>query len=226
MKIPLNLPLLILTSLTYVQCNGQAEGPPVGQVEKILKEGGSVSSVLTDPAYMNLHPTTSFRELIKKYADSSAVDISPAGEPGKRIRVLVTVNDESGNPVSDALVYFYQTDAKGWYSANSPHVGGSEGDTRQARLFGYARSNGRGQFEIHTVKPSGYPQSDLPAHIHIHFEKPGFRNYVTELLFDDDERLVGPVRQQSIQYRFAVAKPENPPTGFDQQFSYSLVWRK
>jgi len=41
--------------------------------------------------------------------------------------------------------------------------------------FGYAKTDTSGKFEIHTVKPSGYPQSELPAHIHV--EVPKHENY-------------------------------------------------
>lgn len=226
MKIQNKLFSLFLASLVFAQCNGQTTNSLLADAAKALGQGTSVSTILTDPNYMSLHPDKEFRELIKKYADTSAVNISPADEPGKKIRIIVSVKNDSGEPVKNALVYFYQTDAKGWYAARSPHVGGNEGDMRQARLFGYGRTGEAGQLEIHTIKPSGYPQSDLPAHIHIHFERDGYRSYVTELLFDDDERLIGNVREQSIRYQFQISKPEQAPAGFDQQFSYSVTFNK
>ena len=73
----------------------------------------------------------------------------------------------------------------------APHVLKYEGDMRYARLFGYVKTNKNGRFELHTVKPSGYPKSDLPSHIHVHVTAAGYSSYVTEFLFDDDERLKG-----------------------------------
>ena len=103
-----------------------------------------------------------------------------------------------------------------------PHVGGNEGDMRHARLFGYVKTDINGKFELHTIKPSGYPGSDLPAQIHVHVWAKGYRNFVNEFLFDDDERLVGEIREQSIQNRFLVQKPEKAAAPFEQQFSYSI----
>jgi protocatechuate 3,4-dioxygenase beta subunit len=102
----------------------------------------------------------------------------------------------------------------------------NEGDMRHARLFGYVRTDKDGKFELHTIKPSGYPQSDLPAHIHIHVSADGYQSFVNEFLFDDDERLVGNIRENSIRNDFIIAKPEKGSTPFAQQFSYSITLRK
>ncbi len=218
-----NILVAILASLLFIQCKAQSTNPALKDVEEAFKNGSSVSSVLTNPSFMDLHPQDEFRQLIRKYADTLPVDISPAGEPGRRIRAIVNLKNAEGGPLKNHLVYFYQTDARGWYSANSPHVGGNSGDMRQARLFGYGKTNGQGQLVIETVKPSGYPQSDLPAHIHIHFEMPGSHERVTELLFDDDPRLVGRIRDQATRARFHISKPEPGSTGFEQQFTYDIL---
>ncbi|HEX7847955.1 MAG TPA: hypothetical protein VF476_19285, partial [Chitinophagaceae bacterium] len=144
-------------------------------------------------------------------------------EPGKKIKVIGTVKDRSGKPIAGALVYLYQTDSKGWYAADAPHVLKNEGDMRHARLFGYVKTDKNGQFELHTVKPSGYPKSDLPAHIHVHVTAEGFDPYGTEFLFDDDERLVGDIREGSIRNKFLIATPGKAMAPFEQQFSYSMV---
>ena len=102
---------------------------------------------------------------------------------------------QDGKSIAGVVVYFYQTDAKGWYAADKPHVGGNSGDQRHARIFGYAKTDAFGKFEIHTIKPSGYPESDLPAHIHVEIDElAGYQPIITEFLFDDDERLVGTIR--------------------------------
>lgn len=200
----------------------------LNEVETKLKsKTASASSILSDKNYLMLHPQTSFRELIKKYCTSSPVKITSDTEPGKKIKVLASLKDESGKSITGAVVYFYQTDAKGWYAADQPHVGGNSGDQRHARIFGYAKTDAAGKFEIHTVKPSGYPQSDLPAHIHVEIrDLPGYQPIITEFLFDDDERLVGEIRNNAQQDRFQIAKPEktNPP--FEQQFSYTITLQK
>jgi len=116
--------------------------------------------------------------------------------------------------------------AQGWYAADKPHVGGNSGDQRHARLFGYVKTDKEGKFELHTIKPAGYPKSDLPAHIHVHVEAVGYRCFVTEFLFDDDERLVGKIRENSIRNNLMIAKPEKAESPFAQKFSYSITLQK
>lgn len=197
------------------------------EAEKKLQSGtATVSALLTDSRYQSLHPVTSYRKLIETYSTDAILQITTASEPGKKIRVLGAVTDKENNPVAGALVYLYQTDARGWYAAGSPHVGGNEGDMRHARLFGYVKTDADGKFELHTIKPSGYPRSELPAHIHVHIWGEGFRPFVNEFLFDDDERLKGEIREQSIRNRFLIQQPEKAPAPFDQQFSYRVIMDK
>lgn len=196
------------------------------EAEKKLQTGSKISALLTDDRYEPVRPLSSFRKLIETFCNDDILQITSAGEPGKRIRVLGTVTDKDNQPVAGALVYLYQTDAKGWYAAGSPHVGGNEGDMRHARLFGYVKTDADGKFELHTIKPSGYPRSELPAHIHVHIWGEGFRPFVNEFLFDDDERLKGEIREQSIRNRFLIQQPEKAPAPFDQQFSYRVIMDK
>ena len=188
---------------------------------RLQNKSDPVSSILTDEKYFHLHPDTRFRELIKKHCTSSPVKIAHEGEPGRKIRVRAMLTDDQSKPIAGAVVYFYQTDAKGWYAADQPHVGGNSGDQRHARLFGYAKTDASGKFEIHTVKPSGYPQSDLPAHIHVEVHDLAlYRPLITEFLFDDDERLQGNIRSSAERNQFIIAKPTKAAAPFDQEFSY------
>ena len=196
------------------------------EAEKQLQNGSNVSALLTDDRYGSVRPLASFRKLIETFSSDDILKITTAGEPGKKIRVLGAVTDKNNKPVSGAMVYLYQTDAKGWYAAASPHVGGNEGDMRQARLFGYVKTDAAGKFELHTIKPSGYPRSDLPAHIHVHVWAEGYPPFVNEFLFDDDERLTGEIREQSIRNRFLIQQPEKAPAPFDQQFTYRMILDK
>ena len=101
--------------------------------------------------------------------------------------------------MAGALIYVYQTSAKGWYSDRAPHISGMSGDEGHARLFGYMTTGPDGTYGFRTVKPSGYPGSDLPGHIHVEIERPGSRaaHLVTEIRFDDDPRMTPQMREQS-----------------------------
>ena len=194
--------------------------------DKLKSNKATISQILTNKKYDAVHPETSFRNIIEKYCKAEPISITTDTIPGKKIRVIGIVKDNQGKPVADALIYFYHTDARGWYAADAPHVLMNEGDMRHARLFGYVKTDKSGQFELHTIKAAGYPKSDLPAHIHVHVSADGYQSYGTEFLFDDDERLVGKIRENSIRNRFLISKPEKTEAPFDQKFSYSMTLQK
>jgi len=190
--------------------------------EKLKTNKATISQILTDKRYDAIHPETPFRNLIEKYCKAETISIATDTIPGKKIKVIGSVKNSEGKPIADALVYLYHTDTRGWYAADAPHVLMNEGDMRHARLFGYVKTDKDGKFELHTIKPSGYPQSDLPAHIHVHVIAEGYRNFVNEFLFDDDERLIGSIRDNSVRNQFIIAKPEKASAPFVQQFSYIM----
>ncbi|HEV8272218.1 MAG TPA: hypothetical protein VGQ04_12995 [Chitinophagaceae bacterium] len=218
--------LLFLTAsnVVFSQAN---KGTLIKEAEERLKNNkASISQILTDKRYDVVHPETSFREIIEKYCKAETISIATDTIPGKKIKVIGTVKDTDGKPVAGALVYLYHTDSRGWYAADAPHVSMNEGDMRRARLFGYVKTDKEGKFELHTIKPSGYPKSDLPAHIHVHVSANGYKSVITEFLFDDDERLVGKIRENSIRNNFMISKSEKTELPFAQKFSYSIILQK
>jgi protocatechuate 3,4-dioxygenase beta subunit len=88
-------------------------------------------------------------------------------EPGQALTIRGRVADRDGRAIKGAQVYVYQTSAKGWYSDRAAHVAAKEGDRKHARLFGYLVSDESGRFQVRTIQPGGYPDSGLPAHIHV-----------------------------------------------------------
>jgi protocatechuate 3,4-dioxygenase beta subunit len=168
----------------------------------------SASDVLTDPALLTAHEFPRFRALIEKHAPTGKITLSAQDEPGTRLLVQGRVLDGDGHPIAGALVYAYHTDHRGWYSHRGPHVGGNSGDVRHARLFGYVRTDADGKFELDTIRPEGYPRSDLPQHIHIHFDAKGFRPTGSEILFDDDPRLTPRMRERGAEQDALITKPE------------------
>lgn len=180
----------------------------VKKLDSLLqRKSFSASDILSDETYMYLHSKTEFRNLIKKHAPVGKITIVTSAEPGKRIKVKCSVADKDGKPYPNALVYAYQTSAKGWYSDTAAHILINEGDMRHARLFGYVFTDNNGNFELETIQPSGYPQSDLPAHIHLAMWKDG--KYVPgvpgELLFDDDERLIPERKRRALNEGFLIS---------------------
>ena len=174
---------------------------------------------------MYLHSLAPFRDLIAKYAKSEKVTMVTPTEPGKKITVKAVLKTADGKLVNDALVYLYHTSGKGWYSDTGAHILTREGDVRHARLFCYVKTDQQGRFEIETIQPRGYPNSDLPAHIHIEVTKNG--KYVAgvpgELLFDDDPRLTPDRRSRSLQEGFLVEKDSG--TAGKHVYSYTIQLR-
>lgn len=148
-----------------------------------------VSAVLTDTTLFFLHSVPAFREVIKKHAKAEKIRLSAPTEPGIPTRIEVYVVDGLDKPVANALVYLYQTDARGWYADTAIHVSGVEGDRRHARLFAYLKTDVNGYFEVETIRPESYPGSDLPQHIHCEIITPDGKTLVSELLFRDDPKL-------------------------------------
>ncbi len=207
--------------LSVINTCAQKDVELLSSIEKQLDEKKvTISSVLADPNYQSLHPLTGFRELAKKYATSSVRMVSDK-EPGTKILIKGTLVNTDNSPVAGTVIYLYQTDARGWYAADNPHVGGNSGDRGHARIFGYVKTDAKGNFEIQTVKPAGYPESEFPGHIHFEL-KHNNRTVISELLFDDDPRLIGEIRASSIRNGFIIAKPETAK-GFDQQFVYRIT---
>lgn len=182
----------------------------VSSLKSKLEKGELTSQqILIDDAFMEIHYAESFRDLIKNYAPKSEIKITNESEPGEKIKVICEVKDESGNPVSNALVYIYQTDNRGYYGKDTPHILANEGDYRHARLFGYLHTDDKGKINIETIKPVGYPKSTLPRHIHIVISKEGYNYFGTELLFDDDDRLSEEQRARALKEGFLISSFDN-----------------
>ena len=218
--------IIYFISPLFVSCQLSPDGLIREAEEKLRTNKATISQILTDKKYDVVHPETSFREIIERYCKAETISIATDTIPGRKIKVIGIIKDETGRAIPNALVYLYHTDSRGWYAANSPHVNMNEGDMRHARLFGYVRTDKEGKFELHTIKPSGYPQSDLPAHIHVHVTAEGYRNFVNEFLFDDDERLVSQIRENSVRNKFMISKPEKAESPFAQKFTYSITLQK
>jgi protocatechuate 3,4-dioxygenase beta subunit len=216
--------VLSILLFSHFSSHAQDDTKMIQQIDDYLTNSKTtISKILSDNHFMALHPVTAFREVIKKHAKAEKVILVTDDEPGTRITVKAVVKTKSGEVLKNVLVYLYQTSDKGWYAADRPHVGGNEGDHRHARLFTYLKTNDKGEFEISTIMPKGYPNSDLPAHIHIQMWKD--RNNISgvpgELLFDEDERLTPERKQRAIRDGYLVEK--NTGTTANPVYQYTII---
>lgn len=166
------------------------------------------ADLLASADYLPAHPHPRFRELVRAHArENRAVLVTPE-EPGEPLLVSGSLLEADGRPVAGATLYAYQTSAKGWYSDLAPHISGTSGDERFARLFAYLRTDAQGRYELRTIRPAGYPDSNLPQHIHLEaFHPAGGRVVVTEIRFDDDPRLTPAQREVSAREKLGIFKP-------------------
>jgi len=211
----------VLPSLLY----GQGRADVIAGIDKDLSEKRkTISEVLADTGLMYLHSLTPFREVIKKNANAQEVTIYTPVEPVVRIVVNGQVRDKVGKPLNNLLVYFYHTSDKGWYSDTGVHILEREGDHRHARLFGYVKTDPQGKFIIHTIRPNGYPKSDLAAHIHIQMWKEDgtpLLGIPGELQFADDVRMTEARKKKSMEEGFLIA--DNTGTKAKPVYNYFIV---
>ena len=215
---------ILIFFLSELTVSAQDSDQKIKSLDQQLSAGNtSISKILSDPANMNLHTLTPFREMIKKYAKAETITIVTGTEPGLKILVKGTIKSPDGKAVKDAMVYVYQTSDKGWYSDTAPHVLIMEGDRRHARLFGYMKTDANGSFSFNTIRPNGYPKSDLPAHIHLELTASDGLGLGTELLFEEDPRLVGHIRENAIRDKFYISK--NSGTKDNALYVYQITSR-
>ena len=192
----------------------------IAAADKALAGGASPSAILGDPRYMAVHPYPRFRAAIRTRATSAPLTMITKSEPGDRAILRLEISGKDGNPLRDALVYLYHTSSRGWYSDTAYHVRANSGDQRHARLFGYVRTDKQGRAEVHTIRPGGYPDGDLPQHYHI--ELADASGLVSEVVFSDDPRLTPDARARSLQIGFHICTPTRAPDGtwrFDGKFA-------
>lgn len=121
-------------------------------------------------------------------------------EPGQRMRIVGTVFAEDGRPAPGVIVYAYHTNARGIYPTDERFRG--QAGFRHGRLRGWAKTDGNGRYRFDTIKPGGYPDTDIPAHVHMHVIEVGrCTYYIDDILFEDDPRLDAGKRRQLIRGR-------------------------
>jgi protocatechuate 3,4-dioxygenase beta subunit len=217
------IPGLIFVLFTGSCSFSQDADKTIAELDSKLSKGQiTISAVLSDPKYMYLHSQTPFRQVIKKYAKAGKVKIITDAEPGQKITVKGIIEDADGKALIGALIYFYHTSDKGWYSDTAAHILVREGDMGHARLFGYLKTDNKGRFEFETIQARGYPRSDFPAHIHIMVWKDDkvVTGLPNELQFDDDPRMTPERKTRSLREGNLIEK--NSGTATNPVYSYHI----
>jgi protocatechuate 3,4-dioxygenase beta subunit len=130
----------------------------------------------------------------------SSSRIAPPAEPGEAMRIEGTVFARDGDPAPGVIVYAYHTNSRGIYPPDDRRQGGP--GVRHGRLRNWTKTDDRGHYRFDTIRPAGYPSSDIPAHVHMHVIEVGrCTYYIDDILFDDDPRLNAEQRRQLVTGR-------------------------
>ncbi|MEX1275759.1 MAG: dioxygenase [Bacteroidota bacterium] len=124
--------------------------------------------------------------------------VSPDNEPGEPLYISGRVVGLDGNPIENAVIEVWQSNAQGEYE----HQTSGKEDYYLRRAL---KTDGDGRYEFRTIKPSPYeipkegPVGTLlnmldwhafrPAHIHFKIAGDSHPTLVTQLYFTDDEWL-------------------------------------
>ena len=114
--------------------------------------------------------------------------LAPEGEPGEPLRVTGVVVKADGTPIAGASLYVFQTDREGYYGVKPAS------DNRNPRLKLFLRSDAKGAWTFHTVKPGSYPGSRVPAHIHFEVSAEGHAPKEFEIVFEGDPFVTAAMR--------------------------------
>ena len=119
-----------------------------------------------------------------------STDTSPGwNDQGQKLLITGTVYKLGGKiPASDVIIYYWQTDTKGHYSSINSN---NEQITKHGRIRGWVKTDKDGKYSIYTIRPAPYPDSNIPAHIHLSIKEPLIKTeyYIDDLVFDDDKLL-------------------------------------
>lgn len=116
--------------------------------------------------------------------------LAGAAEEGLRLVVRGRLFAPDGErPAGGAIVYAYQTNAKGVYA---PEPG------TPPRLRAFMKTDAEGRFQYDTIRPGSYPGTRNPAHVHNQAWGGGWpAQWLAELNFADDPFLSAADRERS-----------------------------
>ncbi len=168
---------LIITVFTLLSCSGQNQNANQSTFDSTKRVGGDCEAGYCDLIYLGMPE------------EIMAVDTSAGWhEEGQKLLVKGTVFQLDGKtPAPNVIIYYHHTDNNGYYSpGNKP-----EDQTRHGHIRGWVKSDENGKYAIYTIRPAPYPNTDIPAHIHIIIKEPDIGNeyWIDDLVFDDDTLL-------------------------------------
>ena len=114
------------------------------------------------------------------------MQIAAPTDKGERLIIKGTIFKKDGiTPYPNIILYAYHTDDKGYYSKKGNEKGFQKW---HGHLHGWCKTDSRGQYEIHSIRPAPYPSHTMPAHIHCAVKLPqsSMPFYINDFVFADD----------------------------------------
>jgi protocatechuate 3,4-dioxygenase beta subunit len=109
-----------------------------------------------------------------KPASPERSELFEAGMAGRRMELVGFVLSRHCNPLSGALLDFWQADDNGVY------------DNSRFRLRGHQFSNAEGRYRLSSIVPGAY--ESRTRHVHVKVQVPGGRLLTTQLYFPGEPR--------------------------------------
>ncbi|MCB1042567.1 MAG: hypothetical protein KDC35_06500 [Acidobacteria bacterium] len=114
------------------------------------------------------------------FALLTQVSIAPENEPGTALILEGQVTNIDGQPIADAEVTAWHTDAKGYYGEDASGV---------PRLKATAVTDSSGWYHFKTIRPGGYAGENMAAHVHFEVKATGHTKAGATIHFADDPRV-------------------------------------
>lgn len=157
-------------------------------------------------------------------------DMTVTGDPGTPFKYKGRVLDEDCNPIPGAIVDVWQADDGGAY----------DNTTANFNYRGRFQTATDGAYEFTAIKPGWYLNGAQyrPAHIHFRVTKPGYKELITQLYFENDpyiaadpwasdpdaeKRIVPVVATAGIDTAIFDITLQGPPVGIDEVGAISPV---
>ncbi|MTE27743.1 intradiol ring-cleavage dioxygenase [Winogradskyella ouciana] len=137
-------------------------------------------------------------EALLEYGDKklSNIDTLPkfeASEP--KLKITGTVYQKDGKtPASNIILYIYHTNENGIYETKGDEKGWAK---RHGYIRGWIKTNSDGSYTFYTFRPSSYPNTSAPQHIHMTVKEPNTNAYyVDDIMFEDDKFLTNEFKER------------------------------
>lgn len=133
------------------------------------------------------------------------IDMRMPNDSGKdSLKISGLLLDTDGStPMSNIELWIYHADENGYYNKTSD---GTDKGWRHSIYSERARTGPEGQFEIITIRPGGYPDSEHPEHIHIRIKPPRHDEQEHSIYFKDSPRYSKMIINLDRQYPFLYIK--------------------